>query len=208
MEIKELLKMIGGIQTIKSVMEILDVDKNKAIYYVYRLRKKGYVKTRYSSDKRRVYHISSENVLGGQSYIDIINKYSSIKLASSEVYKIYGRKISIEETIIYAVKTKRFRYILASLALFKKVKNWSLLYQLAKKNYVIRQVGALYDVAKKTISQVKRMHKGFRIYGLPKSNEPYISIIPDLQSSDFKAIEKVWRVHIPFNTEDLEDYKR
>jgi len=166
------------------------------------------VKTRYNSDKRRIYFISAENVLGGESYIDILNKYSPVKISSSETYKIYGRDISIEETLIYAIKTRKVRYVLASLALFKKPINWTELHRLAKENNLVREVGALYDLAKINIKKTRRMHQTFRNAALPKDEEGYLYIIPNLKSIDFKDIEKVWRVYIPFNSQDLEDYKK
>ena len=45
-------------------MDILKVDKRMAIYYLYVLRKDGYVKTRRQSNNRRVYNISLDNKLG------------------------------------------------------------------------------------------------------------------------------------------------
>lgn len=208
MKNKELLKIISGIQTISSIMEALNVDRRRAVYYVHKLRKKGYVKTKYASDKKRIYYISAENALGGQSYVDIINKYSPIKISSSEIYKIYGREVSIEETLVYAVKSRSFRFILASLALFRKPINWKELYRLAKKNNLLREIGALYDLARKNIKKVRRMNKNFRNYSLPKNKEGYLSIIPNLKSSDFKKIEETWRVYLPFNEADLGDYKK
>src|SRR3989344_8903934 len=117
MNMQEIINKLSGIQTIESIKSSLGIDKSKAIYIVYQLRKKGYVITKQDSNNTRIYFIARENLLGGTSYLDILNKYSPIKLFSSEVYKVYGREISIEETIIYAVKTRKVRYILSSLAL-------------------------------------------------------------------------------------------
>lgn len=133
MKTQDIINRINGIQTIESIKSALKINNTRAIYLIYRLRKKGYVTTKQGPNHTRIYNISIENALGGASYIDIINKYSPIKLSSSEVYKIYGREISIEETIIFALKTRKLRYVLASLALFKKIKNWNELYRLAKK---------------------------------------------------------------------------
>jgi len=207
MKTQELLTKISGIQTIKSIVITLNITKNKAIYYVYKLRKAGYVNTKYDKDKQRIYYISAENKLGGSSYIEVLNKNSPIKLASSEVYKIYGQNISIEETLVYAIKTKNPRYILASLALFKKISNWHKLYCLAKKNNVLREICALYDLSLKIIRKVKKMPKKFKNNSLPKDNN-YKYIIPELKSRDYKEIEKKWLIYIPFNKIDLEEYKK
>ena len=82
--VKELLKKLEGVQTIVSVMSNLKVNRQKAIYYIYRLRKGSYVKTKKTSENKRVYYISFENKLKGESYVDIINKYSPIKVSSLE----------------------------------------------------------------------------------------------------------------------------
>ncbi len=206
MRTKELLKKLEGIQTIESVMDTLNADKNKAIYYVYRLRKEGYVKTKKQSNNRRVYNISFENKLGGKSYYEIINQHSPIKIATPVVYKIYGKEPSLEETLIYAIKTKSLRTILASLALFKKINNWAELYDLAKKNHIGRQVGALYDLARR-IMKVRRMAPKFRNSALPKEEYRFEYVIPELKSKDFIEIEKIWKIYLPFNKKDLEEYE-
>jgi len=207
MKISELANKIKGIQTLESISNILNVNKTKAIYFIHRLRKKGYVKTRYAPDKKRIYYISPENVLGGVSYIDILNRYSPVKLESIEVYKIYGEEPSIEETLVYAVKTRKVRYIISSLALFRKVKNWAELYSLAKKNNLTREIGALYDVARKEIKKIRRMDRRFRNGALPKKEDKYRYLIQGIQSKDYSDIEKIWKIHIPLNAADLREYK-
>jgi len=152
-----------------------------------------------------VYNISFENKLKGTSYFEIINKHSPVKIATPITYKIYGKEPSLEETLIYAIKTGSLRTVLASLALFKKIANWSELYQLAKKNRVERQVGALYDLSKK-IMKVRRMTDRFRNNALPKKEYNFEYIIPGLISKDFKDIEETWKIYLPFNKNDLSDY--
>ena len=206
MEKRELLQKLAGIQTIESVMDILKVDKRMAIYYLYVLRKEGYVKTRRQSNNRRVYNISLDNKLGGKSYYDIINRYSPIKISTPVIHKIYGKEPSLEETLIYAIKTKSLRTILASLALFKKINNWVELYRLSKENHIERQVGALYDLAR-SIMKVRKMAAKFRSSALPKEKYKFEYVIPELKSRDFTKIERVWKIHLPFNKKDLEEYR-
>jgi hypothetical protein len=204
MTINDLLKRLEGIHTIETVMDTLHLTKQKAIYAIYRLRKNGYVKTK-TSGRKKVYHISFENRLNGTSYIDIINKHSPIKIATSTTHLIYGKIPSTEETLIYAIKTQSVRTILAALALFRTITDWAQLYQLAKKNHLERQVGALYDVARK-VTLVRRMTKRFRNNALPQQSYEWRYVVPGLQSDDFKNIEKVWKVYLPFNKKDLEEY--
>ncbi|MBI2208559.1 hypothetical protein HYU50_03610 [Candidatus Woesearchaeota archaeon] len=206
METGILLKKLEGVQTIDSASNILNTNKGKTIYYLFRLRKEGYVKTKRLSNNKRVYNISFENKLKGTSYFEIINKYSPVKIATPITYKIYGKDPSLEETLVYAIKTGSLRTILASLALFKKITNWSELYQLAKKNRIERQVGALYDLAKK-IMRVRGMPDRFRNNALPKEEYNFEYTIPGLKSKDFKQVEETWKTYLPFNKNDLSDYK-
>jgi len=208
MKVNELIEKVNGIQTIESIKNALNVDRTRAIYLIYRLRKNGYVITKQDSNNSRIYFISKQNRLGGTSYIDIINENSPIKLSSSEVYKIYGRNVSIEETIVYALKTHRFRYILASLGLYKKINNWKELYRLAKKNDLIREVGALYYLSRMIIPRVKKMSKFFEYHALLKNENKYRYIIQNLKSKDFSSIEEKWKVFIPFSNEDLVGYHK
>ena len=206
MEIKLLLKKLEGVQTIDSASNILKTSKDKAIYYLFRLRKEGYVKTKRLSNNKRVYNISFENKLKGTSYFEIINKYSPVKISTPTTYKIYGKCPSLEETLVYAIKTGSLRTILASLALFKKITNWSELYQLSKKNRIERQVGALYELAKK-IMKVRSMPDRFRNNALPGKEYNFEYTIHGLSSKDFKGIEETWKIYLPFNKNDLSDYK-
>ena len=201
----DLVKKLEGIHTIESIMDILNIDRTKAIYYIHRLRKKGYVKTK-RTNKKRIYQISFENRLGGWSYYDIINENSPIKIVAPIKYLIHGKEKSIEETIIFAIKTRSLRTILAALPLFKKVKDWSRLYVLAKQEHIQREIGALYDLTKRII-RIRKMTKRFRNNTLPKKNQKPTHIISGLRSDDFKDIEKIWKVYIPFNKADLGEYR-
>jgi len=203
---KEVLQKLSGIQTIESAMDILEMDKKKAIYTIHRLRKQGYVKTKRQSNNRRIYNISFQNRLGGKSYYEIINLYSPIKIATPVIYNIYGKEPSLEETLIYAINTKSLRTILASLALFKKINNWAELYNLAKENHIERQVGALYDLSRR-IMKVRKMTKRFRKNSLPKEKYQFKYVVPNLRSQDFKDIENTWKIYLSFNKKDLEEYK-
>lgn len=200
----ELLNKLQGLHNINSIASILKVSKNKAIYYIYRLRKKGFVKTKKDRENKRIYSISMENKLGGKSYIEIINENSPIKIASSEDYKIYGSPPTLEEALAYAIKSRNLRIMMASLALFKKIKNWKELYSLSKENKIGRKIGALYDLSRK-IMKIRKMPKRFRKNILTAGKYEYI--IDKLKSSDFKDIENYWKIYIPFNIADLEEYR-
>jgi len=205
MKTEDLIEKLKGIQTVESVKDSLKVSRNKAVYYIYRLRKQGYVKTKRVSGGKRVYSISFENRMKGTSYYEIINENSPVKITTPSIYKIYGKKPTLEETLVFAVKTGSLRTVLAALALFRKISNWSRLYQLAKQNRIERQIGALYDLARK-IMKTRRMTEKFRSSALPKKNYSFVYFIPGLKSRDFEEIENTWKIYLPFNKKDLRDY--
>ncbi|MEK6873273.1 MAG: hypothetical protein AABW91_00330 [Nanoarchaeota archaeon] len=205
---KELAQLLKGIYTIQTLIERLKINEKKAIYIIYRLRKLGFVKTSYGEGKKRLYYISRDNLQKRMSYTDRINEISPIKLASSNPYYIHGRIPLYEETLIYAIKQKDIRYLAASLVLFHRITNWSLLYKLAKKDDMLTQVAALYEVSKKVVRKVKRMPKKFYNSAMKKKSRKFVYLIKPFSSDDFKEIEKKWKVYIPLNLSDLEDYKR
>ena len=208
----EVIRKLEGNHTLDSIIDILQEngikkDKKKAIYLIYKLRKKGFVKTERLSNNKRVYNISFNNRLKGYNYIELINENSHIKLAIHEDYFIHGIKKSLEEAFIYALNIKSVRATISILALFQKINNWPLLYRLAKRENLQRQVGALYDIARKII-KTRKITKRFKNLSLPHKQEKFQYIVKNLKSSDFKDIENKWKVYIPINKIDLEDYKQ
>src|SRR3989338_5472755 len=115
--------------------------------------------------------METEMLLKKLEGVQTIDSASNILKTSKNkaIYYIYGKNPSLEETLVYAIKTGSLRTILASLALFKKITDWSELYQISKKNRIERQVGALYDLAKK-IMRVRRMPDRFRNNALPNKD--------------------------------------
>ena len=205
MKREQALHDLEGVHTIKSVMSRLNVNKQRAIYTIHRLRKEGYVRTARASNNIRIYSISFENKLGGTSYEEVLNAISPIQLSTGTIHRIYGKAPTIEEILVYALKSKSLRTILAALALFRKDIDWGLLYRLAKANHCERQIGALYDLARK-IMRVRHMTQRFRHLSLPQVQHARGYTIPGLKSADFQEIEDRWRVYLPFNKSDLDAY--
>ena len=205
-----ILGIIEGTRTIDDVQEKLNIDRSKAIYILYRLRKLGYIRTKYLPNKKRIYSISLLNKQNRVSYLESFNNNmpnASLKINDTDDYFVYGRKLKAEDELIYALKKNTIRYIISSLFLFRKIEDWSYLYRLAKKENLTRQISALYDVARIFIRKVCRMPKRFRRYTSPKKNEKYIYIVSGFNSDDFKDIEKKWKVYIPLNSSDLWEYR-
>jgi hypothetical protein len=208
---EKLAESLQGIYTLETFANRLKIDESKAIYVIHRLRKLGFVKTSYGTGKKRVYNISLRNKQRGISYTEKINEASpsaSYSIISSEPYYVHGREPSYEEALIYAIKQRDARHIIASLALFRKITDWNLLYKLAKKENLVREVAALYEIARKTVRKVRKMPRRFRNLAISKKKDKYKYIIDGFASRDFKDTEKKWKIYIPLNRADLEEYAR
>ena len=203
----ELAQRIRGFKTLESVEEELHVTRARAIYLMYRLRKAGFVITRRGAGGTRVYRISPRYALGGTSYTEVLNENTPIKMNSLQVHEIYGRKPSIEETLVVMICKKEIRYLISSLALFRKIRNWSELYRLAKEKGILRQVGALYDLARQLLPKIRKMPKRFLNRALPPKNARYQYIIDAFSSAHFQKIEEKWKVYIPLNADDVREYR-
>lgn len=199
-------KRLQGLQTAESIQRILGVRKGTAIKIVHNLRKAGLVKTSGGGRQPRFYRISAtkEVVVGGRGLYETINKYSKIKIVEPYKHRVAAKDMSVEEAIARAAASGEFRTALASLGLFNHIKNWAKLYSYSKKLDARREVGALYDVARKIV-KTRRMDNRIRIK--LKEGKAKRFIIKDIKSKDFLEIEKEWGISIPFNKSDLWRYK-
>lgn len=201
-ELIEIVKRLEGLQTAESAAKALSVKKRTAVNILSKLRKKGFVKYYSAGRKKRIYKISAINPKFAEypSMYDIINKHSKIKAAEPARHIIHGKKPTIEEAIIFALKSQNFRLILASLSLFAYIKNWSMLNGLAKKNKAQRQVGALHELSRLFI-KARKIDKRTKDSMLKGKGSKYI--YGKIKTKEFFDIAKKWRVEIPFKKQDL-----
>ncbi len=201
-DIFEIVKKLEGLQTVESVMKILDVKRRTAVNYISRLRKLGFVEYYAAGRRKRIYRIGviKTRLNGEMGLYETVNKYSRIKAIEPYKHVIHGRKISVEEALVLALKTQNFRLILASLNLFAHVKDWKMLNRFAKKEKVQRQIGALYELTKGFI-RVRRIDNRIERSMMGGKGSRYV--YDRLKTKDFFDIAKRWRVEIPFRKEDL-----
>ncbi len=207
MDLEGTAKKLEGLQTVDSIAKNLDISRRTAINYMWKLRKKGFVETIYGKRKIRMYRVSPFKVIkeGYPGLYEFLNQYSKIKVYAPYVERIYDHKPTVEEMIVKAVKTGDLRTVLSSLALFNKVNNWKRLSQIARKEYLGRKIGALYDTAK-IIIKVRHMDERTRKALLNSKIEDKF-IVKNARTTDLKQIENEWKVYLPFNKADLEAYK-
>jgi biotin operon repressor len=203
---EEMLWKLEGLHTVETVAEALNIKRQSAINLLSRLKKEGYVTV--EKHRKSLYKISMKKQRPRDpGMFDIINKYSpNMKLAPWYDHQVHGA-YGPEDALIDAIQTKSIRAILASTRLFSHIRDWPKVYRLAKEKGIWQKVGALYDVARKII-KTRKMSKRFRNLSLPKKNDKFQYIIPSLKSRDFLDVEKIWKVYLPINWVDLEDYKK
>ena len=207
MKTVELAKKLEGLQTIASIEKNLNIGRRTAANYLWKLRKQGFVETMHGKRRIRMYRISpfKVNKIGYPGLYEFLNQNSKIKVYAPYINRVYDHKPTTEEMIVKAIKTGDFRTILSSLALFNKIKNWSRLSQVARKEHIGRKVGALYDTARIVI-RVKHMDKKTRKTLLNSRIEDKL-IVKGARTKDLSYLERLWGVNLPFNNADLEVYK-
>lgn len=194
-------RRIEGLQTVDRIMKLLNVSKSNAIRIIHELRKRRLAQTIGGGPKRRLFRISSFPHIKEQNDLyNYLNKHSGMMLSISPT-RIISKNLTPELAIVESLSDDNFRVWIAALALFRKDIDWDYLSFLAIEKEVSNVVGAFYDAARKVI-RVRKMplrvrkrllkYKGFGKFQLTKS-----------RNKDFKEIELVWKVGIPFSKQDV-----
>ncbi|MBS3138443.1 hypothetical protein J4207_01930 [Candidatus Woesearchaeota archaeon] len=127
------------------------------------------------------------------------NKYSPhMKLAEwydHQVHGVYGP----EEALIDAIETQSFRVILASLHLFRHIKDWKKLYKLANERDCWNKVGALYDVARLVLDKIQQ-----KVLRPIKAGKVYLIKNYPTKEDFIRPIERKWNVAISFRRGDFD----
>lgn len=199
-----MLEKLEGRQTVESVMDITGIERESAINLLSRLKKEGYVKSSGGGRQKRIYTISlRKNAEEANGLFMIINKHSKIKVVPKFKHVVHGR-YSTEEALIDAIEINDFRVLLASLTLFNQIKNWKILYRLAKEKEYRKITGALYDFARKNIKTKKMPEKMYKL--LLASKDKKTIEIPSKKFHCPEIYEK-WKIRIPFSEADMEMIK-
>jgi len=202
---RETAKEVEGIYSVEALAKRMGVGKRTAVNYVHELRKKGFVETMRGKRGKRLYKINPLRLrnIGNPGIYDLLNRYSSLKLQSGVRERIVGYRIEKpEELLVRALLTRDFRVVLSAVELFRIIKDWKYLYSLAKKHKLERFIAALYFLSRRYF-RVRRMdHRMLNMIRKSKIKERYL--IPNIESSDFKDIQKEWGVFLPFNKSDMD----
>ncbi|MGM5484343.1 MAG: hypothetical protein ACQEP1_00520 [Nanobdellota archaeon] len=138
-----------GKYTVETFAEENGLSRQAALNKLSRLRKEGHVKTSGGGSQKRIYTISKRKLKRTNGFYDIINRYSPIKLVPKFEHEVKGR-YTIEHAIIDGISIGDSRTLEATKHLFRHVKNWKRLFDLAKKHNKVKKVKELYWKARKT----------------------------------------------------------
>lgn len=206
MDWNDVAKKAEGLQTLGSFAKALRIGRGTAVLYLHRMRVAGFVRTMRGAKGRRLYDISPVRLreIGSAGLFETLNEGSPLKLRTPFAHRVYGRTMTPEEAVVRAVETGDYRVILVSLELFRKVRDFGLLYNLAKGKGIARKIGALYALSRRYF-RVRRMDGRImrRMKASPAGKTGKGYIIEGMKSSDFGDIEKEWGIRIPFNKSDL-----
>lgn len=151
--------MLEGKYTLETLAREKGITKQSAINLISKLKKQGLVKTTGGGKQKRIYTITKTPQKKTNGFFDTVNKYSSEKLVHKFKHYTYGN-YTVEKAIIDGIKFKDTRTNNATMNLFRHIKNWKKLFELAKKNNLKKEVLKLYKEARKT-TRCKKMPKRY-----------------------------------------------
>ena len=143
MELKE------GKYTVETFAKERAITRQTAINLLSKLKQKGLVTKSGGGKQKRIYTITKKPQIKTNGFYETINKYSQEKLVPRFQHKTIG-KYTTEHAIIDGIKIGDVRTLEATKYLFRYVKNWKRLFDLAKEKNVEKKVHELYKQARKT----------------------------------------------------------
>lgn len=196
-------KKLNGYFTISDICKKLNMQRQSAIDYVSKLRKAGYVHRTIYTKPERTYLIRQYRKAAAQKGLtDVLNSLLPANFQLQEKYEQYvWGEYPPEKAFVDTLKTRKARFVLASIILFRKIKDWKLLFKYAKGNR--RKAGALYDLARREMPKIRRMDKRTYTALLKSPKESPYFVGKAEASADYLQISKKWGVFIPFSREDV-----
>jgi predicted DNA-binding WGR domain protein len=149
-----------GKYTIESFARNQGIQKQSAINLISKLKKKGFVKTSGGGRQKRIYTITKKPQKKTNGFYDVVNKFSPEKLNPKFEHKVIGT-YTIEHAIIDGIKIGDVRTLEATTYLFKHIKNWKRLFDIAKEKNCTEKIHELYNRARKT-TKCRTMPKKYK----------------------------------------------
>ncbi len=144
-----------GKYTVEIYAKKRHLARQSAINELSKLKKQGYVEVSGGGKQKRIYTIHLLPKRKTNGFYDLVNKYTPEKLQPTFEHYVTGR-YTTEQAIIDGIKIGDVRTLEATMHLFRHVKNWKRLFDLAKKHKVKKNIIILYQKAR-TVVRCKTM---------------------------------------------------
>ncbi|HIH31291.1 TPA: hypothetical protein HA235_01155 [Candidatus Woesearchaeota archaeon] len=146
--------------TLEKFAEEKGLAKQSALNLLSKMKKQNLVHTSGGAKQKRLYKVFDWPQRQTNGFYDIINRYSPEKLVPKFQHYAYGR-YNIENAIIDGLKLGDIRTKEATMHLFRHVKNWKVLFELAEKEKLKKELITLHNEARK-IMRVKKMPERYK----------------------------------------------
>ena len=151
-----------GKYTLETFAKETNLSKQAALNLLSKFKKQGYATVSGGGKQKRIYTITKTIQYPSNGFYDLVNKYSPEKLVPQFKHRVFGQ-YTIERAIIDGLKLGDVRTLNATKHLFLHIKNWKILFKLAKEKSVLTKFKSLY----------KKARKEMRVKSIPKRYEEW-----------------------------------
>ncbi len=154
------MKVNEGKYTVETFAKKQNITRESALNKLSKLKKQGYVHISGGGSQKRIYTVFKKPHIAQNGFYQIINKYSPVKLYPAFEHYTYGN-YTVEHAIVDGIRINDARTKEAISHLFRHIKSWKRLFDLAKKKKIINKLHEQYGYARK-ITRCKTMPKRYR----------------------------------------------
>ncbi len=149
-----------GKYTVETFAREQGLTRQSALNLLSKLKQQGYVTVSGGGRQKRVYTLTRTRQQETNGFYDTVNQYSPEKLVPKFKHVVIGR-YTVEHAIIDGIKIGDVRTLQATMHLFRHVKSWKRLFDLARKHDLVEEVHELYEQGRKN-TKCKAMPRRYR----------------------------------------------
>jgi len=137
-----------GKYTVETFSQNQGINRQSALNKLSKLKKLKLVSVSGGGRQKRIYTVYKKPHQKPNGFYSVVNKYSPIKLHPAFEHYTFGR-YTVEHAIIDGLKIKDIRTKQAVSHLFRHIKSWKRLFDLAKKKKLLKKLYEQYYYARK-----------------------------------------------------------
>ena len=151
-----------GKYTLETFAKENNLSKQSAINKLSKLKQLGYAEVSGGGKQKRIYTIYKVIKKKTNGFYDMVNRFSPEKLQPNFEHFVHG-KYRVENAIIDGLHIGDVRTLEATMHLFNHITNWKLLFGMARKDKLQKEVLKLYQKARET-TKCRKMPKRYMRY--------------------------------------------